>query len=244
MEEQFDNPTIVRFLEGRMPPAERQAFEARLAQDPSLALEVSFYETLLQGRDVLLKKRLRQARQNTNGQNRWRYWGGLALILGAVAIWFIWNGNHQTKKPTFCNSERYTRLAPANLLSTGISTDAATTWEAACDAYEKNNLIVALQKARSLVSDPLYADKANLLAGAAAQENGQYEMALEFYTQIKPQALVYRGKAQINTALAHHCLGQPDKGNAVLNQLANDPQMPPATQREATQLLKDLNGGK
>ena len=244
MEEQFDNPTIVRFLEGRMPPEESAAFKARLAQDPSLALEVSFYETLLQRRDVLLKSRLRQARQNTNGRNRWRYWGGSALILGAVvAIWLIGARVRGTKTPTFCNSERYNRLSPSDLLSTAATTDAAATWQAACDAYEQNNLTASLQKARSLTSEPLFADKANLLAGASAHENGQYEMALEFYNRIKPEAVAYRGRAQINAALAYHCLGQPEKGNTILSQLSNDPQMPPVTRRAAERLLDDLTGG-
>lgn len=242
MEEQFDNPTIVRFLEGRMPPEESAAFKARLAQDPSLALEVSFYETLLQRRDVLLKRRLREARQTPKGNGIWRYWGVLALILVGV-FGAIWIRSDKTKRATFCNSERYNRLSPSDLLSTAAETDAAATWQAACDAYEQNNLTASLQKARSLTSEPLFADKANLLAGASAHENGQYEMALEFYNRIKPEAVAYRGRAQINAALAHHCLGQPEKGNTILSQLSNDPQMPPVTRRAAERLLVDLTGG-
>jgi len=42
----YDKNTIIRYVDGELPPEERQEFEADLQKDPSLAAEVALYEDL------------------------------------------------------------------------------------------------------------------------------------------------------------------------------------------------------
>ena len=80
MEEKFTNPTIVQYLEGRMTSEETSAFEAKIAREKELALEVSFYEALPQRRDAALREKMRAARKRPTF-----YWGRFAKIAAVSA---------------------------------------------------------------------------------------------------------------------------------------------------------------
>ena len=242
MEEKFTNPTIVQYLEGRMTSEETSAFEAKIAREKELALEVSFYEALLQRRDAALREKMRAARKRPTF-----YWGRFAkiaavsagLLLMALAVWYV-RFRPSDVSAVVCGGH-YQRLQASDLLST--ATDGgqeALSWRRALKAYTAREYDRAAQAAQTLLNQPNYADKANLLTGACAQEQGDPATAIEYYAKVSPSAVLYYGKARLNTAMAYRCQGKLAQAQAALQAILDDPQSAPPLKTSAQKILDDI----
>ncbi len=97
----FDN--IQNYLDGKMSAAERQAFEAQLATDASLADEVGVHRLEREMMDILLEDDISskmqewqqektQLPQRTNGQ--WKWIAMIAGLIGiALLVFYLWRSN-------------------------------------------------------------------------------------------------------------------------------------------------------
>jgi hypothetical protein len=205
------------YIDGTLPPAERQAFEAQMAADPALRAEVEAYRDMVNRLDGLRRREKVQA--NLAPAPALRVWW-LALLLvgltGVVAT--VWGVRHWKRE----------QEVPAVQPSESITPQAADSIPVLQPPAEKNTAPKAQDQVRPKAADappiaatePLEADAALLAAcDAALMRIDPFEAALRSSETTDQQA------AQLlNRALALLKSHRPDAALTSLNQLTTLPE--------------------
>lgn len=243
MEKKAD-PAIERYLTQSMPPEERQAFEARLRNEPALVAELAFIEALGLHRDQQLKNKwagkgqslLREMpsdQQESHGAgvgrvrsmwsaspSQWAIAATLALLVVAAGIWYYRASNDIYSQ---IYAAQYERLASSTQLSAPAGTPEEQIWDQAFGYYTAGEYAKALEKANTLTASPTYRNAAHLLAGACYLEQNDPSEAIRMFQQVERSALSLYQKAQFNIALAHLRRKDALAAKTQLLSIVNDP---------------------
>ena len=201
---------IELYLRRQMPPNERRAFEAKIAADPELAAEVSFYEALLLPHDEQVKSKWRTQDESLLQPEsqapplpfirrpQWAIAASLALLL-AAGVWYTFFYAPPLNSETVFQ-ENYEGYKYSGILGAGSSAPEDSVWQTTLSAYRAGHFEEAVSNAGQLSNSAKYAAEAQLLTGAAYLENGQPEEATRTFSLVDaPPAL--RRKAQFFTSI-------------------------------------------
>ncbi len=227
--------TIELYLRRQMPPDERRAFKAKIATDPELAAEVSFYEALLLPHDEQVKSKWRTQDESLLQPEtqappllfilrpQWAVAASLALLL-AAGVWYTFIYSPPLNSDTVFQ-ENYEGYKYSGILGAGSSAPEDSVWQTTLSAYRAGRFEEAIRTAGQLSNSAKYAAEAELLTGAAYLENGQIEEAIRAFAQVDaPPAL--RRKAQFFTAMAHLKAKNTGQAKTLFNTIATDEDSP------------------
>lgn len=242
--EKKSDPAIERYLTQSMSPEERQAFEARLRNEPALVAEMAFMEALLLHSDRQLKNKWAAKGQSLfrdtpaeqseghsapagrirtmwpAGPYRWAIAATFALLVVAAGVWY-YTASQDVYGRMY--AAQYERLSSSNQLSAPAGVPEQQTWNQAFDLYAAQEYAKALEKVNALTLSPAYRNSAYLLAGACYLEQNNPGEAIRMFQQVEPDALSLYQKAQFNIALAHLRRKDVPAAKAQLQTIAADP---------------------
>ncbi len=238
---------IELYLRRQMPPDERRAFEAKIAADPELAAEVSFYEALLLSHDEQIKSKWRTQDESLLQPGsqapplsfirrpQWAIAASLALLL-AAGVWYTFIYAPPLNSDTVFQ-ENYEGYKYSGILGAGSSAPEDSVWQTTLSAYRAGRFDEAIGTAGQLSNSAKYAAEAQLLTGAAYLENGQPEEAVRAFAQVDAPPALHR-KAQFFTAMAHLKANKPEQAKALFKTIAADTESP--FKGKAKAILDDL----
>jgi len=239
--------TIELYLRRQMPSDERRAFEAKIAADPELAAEVSFYEALLLSRDEQVKSKWRTQDESLLQPEsqapphsfirrpQWAIAASLALLL-AAGVWYTFIYSPPPISDTVFQ-ENYEGYKYSGILGAGSAAPEDSVWQTTLSAYRASHFEEAIRNAGQLSSSAKYAAEAQLLTGAAYLENGQPEEAIRAFAQVDAPPTLRR-KAQFFTAMAHLKAKNTRQAKTLFKTIAADTENPFKGKAEA--ILDDL----
>ena len=247
MEKKAD-PAIDRYLSQSMSPEERQAFEARLRNEPALVAELAFAEALWLHRDQQLKNKwanqgqslFRETPAETDESTRqatgtaenirpmwlanpyrWAIAATFALLVVAAGVWY-YTASQDSYGHIY--AAQYERLSSSTQLSAPAGTPEQQAWNQAFDFYTAEKYDEALDEVRLLTASPAFRNPAHLLAGACYLEQNRPREAVREFQQVERRALSLYQKAQFNIALAYIRARDAEAAKAQLQNIANDPE--------------------
>lgn len=237
-------PAIERYLAQSMSPQERQAFEARLRNEPALVAELALTEALRLHSDQQLKNKWAAKGQsllqetpadqheshtaNTGrvrslwpaNSYRWAIAATFALLVAAAGIWY-YRASNDTYGQLY--AAQYERLASSTQLSAPAETPEQQVWDQAFAHYTEREYDKALEKVNTLTASPAYRNSAHLLAGACYLEQNRPDEAIRAFQQVERGALSLYQKAQFNIALAYIRAKDAQAAKTQLKTIADDP---------------------
>lgn len=237
-------PAIERYLAQSMSPQERQAFEARLRNEPALVAELALTEALRLHSDQQLKNKWAAKGQSLLQETpadqheshtantgrvrslwpaktyRWAIAATLALLVVAAGIWYYRASNDIYGQ---LYATQYERLASSTQLSAPADTPEEQVWKQAFELYTARNYAEALEKVNTLTASPAYRNAAHLLAGACYLEQNRPGEAIQAFQRVERGALSLYQKAQFNIALAYIRAKDAQAAKTQLKTIADDP---------------------
>lgn len=243
MEKKAD-PAIELYLAQSMSPQERQAFEARLHNEPALVAELALIEALRLHSDQQLKNKWTAKGQSLLQETpadqhesptanagrvrsmwpaktyRWAIAATLALLVVAAGIWYYRASNDMYGQ---LYAAQYERLASSTQLSAPAGTPEQQVWDQAFAHYAEREYDKALEKVNTLTASAAYRNSAHLLGGACYLEQNNPGQAIRMFQQVERSALSLYQKAQFNIALAHIRAKDAQAAKTQLQTIVNDP---------------------
>lgn len=248
-------PVITRYLNGRMSAAERQDFEARLAAEPALAAELTFYETLHHQHDQNRRERWQAlGQQLLDGANpatearpaltlqvtqRRSYYrlavaAALALLISAVGFWLYQRSEGTVGERLY--AQETSVLDDPGTLGANTGQDG---WTKAYQLYREKNYTQARQEVSPLLAQDAYRDRAHLLLGFSWLQENDPEQARAALGQVSPKATAYYWQARFGTALAYLRENKLDQAAVLLRDVGQQTEAP-ALKTRANTLLEAL----
>ena len=225
------NHTITRYLEGRMSPAEQEAFERRLESDPELLGQMENHELVISMhrrlRSVATEKTLSGIREESEAKNlevvhrgqrsrRILYWAVAASVL-AAAVYFTWFDN-----PILGDDRIYAMLSELSPADAVQKSGTAADFDQAYRAYLDGDYAESSQ----LFSELVTSDETNLLnrmwLGMSQMQEKEYEKALQSFESSRLDEFLYRDRVQLLKAISLIKLDKDIEARAILNQLIDE----------------------
>lgn len=237
---------IERYLQDELTSPEREAFEEKIKQDPSLAQEVENHRTAIflikAGAVQTMKKKLEQySEYNTSPEktssvifNKWYVWAAAASV--AIVISVLLLRPYEKKDPDKIFIAYFKPPATDRQILRGDSITNEKTQ--AFLSYEQGHYKEALafyEKALKGQSG----DELLFYAAASALGDGQSAKAIAYLNELlKEPTTLYRSRAQWYLSLAYLKDGQLEKSKPLLDELGKQPG---SYNERAKNLLEDLN---
>ncbi|RMG22732.1 MAG: hypothetical protein D6730_15885 [Bacteroidetes bacterium] len=233
---------IEAYLDGLLPPEEREAFEQKLRQQPALKeqldkhraarllLEISAGRKLLE--EVADKKTLRPFRA---GQ-RWMLWSAAAAVVLLALLWSFMSLKTQYTPQNL--AMQHFELYPGS--SIRAERAEAGLFEKGMLAYEAGDLDAAIRHFSAMQPAAARYAESRLYLGVALLQNGQAgEAASVLKTLIASNDSRFSPAAQWYLCLAYLMDGQVEASKELASVLAADTRH--AYSASARRLLKDMN---
>lgn len=239
-------PTLVQaYLDQQLPPAEREALEKAMAEDPKLAEEVKYYQELLLGLGGLelthFQTKLGSWEAKQRKSRPGRLWSGPALIAASIALMLLigayvwWQSQDQPDAPALFASY----FTPYENVLTQRDPQGDSLLQLGLDAYDAQQY----ERAQSLLETYFAAAPQRkgeqLYLGICYLINKQYPPALIRFEQARQDPL-YREQARWYEALTLLRMGKRDAAKTTLIRITQV-EGPHFQQAAARQLLTALD---
>jgi tetratricopeptide (TPR) repeat protein len=234
---------IERYLRHEQSPAEKEAFEKRMKQDPSLAQEVENHRTAIflikVGAVQTMKKRLEgYSTYNTSPTKKifaYKWYIGAAAAFTALTLVIRFLLPHQTDTNKLFAAYFQAPSADRQILRDNTEVDEKTK---AFISYERGHYKESLRLYEKILKEQS-SDELLFYAGAAALADDQSLKAIGYFTELlKNSHSLYRSRTQWYLSLAYLKEGQLKKTTSLLNTLVKQPN---SYEEKARKLLHDLN---
>ena len=219
---------ILHYLDKEMSPAEQEAFEARLEQEPDLAhmleeeirtraaITASAY---LERKAQLMARPQAQVAMSKPLMSRPAVWAVAAAVAILLAFW----GIQQMNQP-LSHQDLYAQNFETVPFPAGGRGGAKNPLDAAAKAYEAQNYEQAVLQLEVLLRDTSFRAQptAYYFQGLSHLELGDAEAAIASFSKV-PDASLYGPAAQWHTALAYLKLEKPEACKKALQQVLKGP---------------------
>lgn len=233
--------TVEAYLNGTLPPAERERFEEKLKTDPDFALQVEDIKTLLTGIETaVLKEKMETFHKHTSSKqkevqmpvynpkrnNLWVFTGIAAALIALLGIFWFFNPEPQHLQ---LYSSYYT---PDPGLPTTMSNGDDYDFYNGMVSYKQGHYETALQKWEPLLTNDSTNDTLNYFMGAAHLALEHDDKAFSFLEMVandsqsnfNRDALYYTGlihlkKGDLDKAKNSLKQSQTEKGDALLKEI-------------------------
>ncbi|MCC6577255.1 MAG: hypothetical protein IT228_07930 [Flavobacteriales bacterium] len=214
---------VIRYVEGDLSTAERTAFEADLAADPSLGEDVEVARRTIGGLRTLAEERLRQELKaadadtdaKVGGRRTW-WWAAAAVLVVGIGSW--WELRDTPERL----AEEFTVEEPGLPVLMG----GESRMDAIMNAYKQGDLDASRQLIAQALSSSPGNDTLIYFSGIIAFRRSEFREAADVLEQLDATS-VFHDRARYHRAIALLRLGEADAARNLLQAttMATDPQL-------------------